>query len=230
MLNEVCEILLFFCFLSCLLPLFSIQSVTFKTTSRNLARAMCMKNLKLTLVIVLVCLVSSDATFLVSYSVIHRLFPDFWHFWHNNVAPGCFPGGHLHYRLCCLRRAQLALLRPQVKRESEWKRSRRGGTEVGESEDLVEFCMPVETMARKQDFLFVTHLSSVSQEDSCCSSSPSCLVPPLTMWTWICLLNEESDLMPALKASSLVVENGCGTLTLSSVTLNHPFCLTHWVA
>uniref|UniRef100_A0A8D0B0D8 Vesicle-associated membrane protein 7 n=1 Tax=Sander lucioperca TaxID=283035 RepID=A0A8D0B0D8_SANLU len=32
-------------------------SVTFKTTSRNLARAMCMKNLKLTIVIVLVCLV-----------------------------------------------------------------------------------------------------------------------------------------------------------------------------
>ncbi|KAF3838024.1 hypothetical protein F7725_009792 [Dissostichus mawsoni] len=34
-----------------------IMSVTFKTTSRNLARAMCMKNLKLTIVIVLVCLV-----------------------------------------------------------------------------------------------------------------------------------------------------------------------------
>ncbi|KAI3351266.1 hypothetical protein L3Q82_005818 [Scortum barcoo] len=34
------------------------SSVTFKTTSRNLARAMCMKNLKLTVVIVLVCLVS----------------------------------------------------------------------------------------------------------------------------------------------------------------------------
>ncbi|XP_033489399.2 vesicle-associated membrane protein 7 isoform X1 [Epinephelus lanceolatus] len=33
------------------------SSVTFKTTSRNLARAMCMKNLKLTIVIVLVCLV-----------------------------------------------------------------------------------------------------------------------------------------------------------------------------
>ncbi|AWP12427.1 Vesicle-associated membrane protein 7 isoform 2 [Scophthalmus maximus] len=33
------------------------SSVTFKTTSRNLARAMCMKNLKLTVVIVLVCLV-----------------------------------------------------------------------------------------------------------------------------------------------------------------------------
>ncbi|KAF0039628.1 hypothetical protein F2P81_007863 [Scophthalmus maximus] len=32
------------------------SSVTFKTTSRNLARAMCMKNLKLTVVIVLVCL------------------------------------------------------------------------------------------------------------------------------------------------------------------------------
>lgn len=32
-------------------------SVTFKTTSRNLTRAMCMKNLKLTLVIVLVALV-----------------------------------------------------------------------------------------------------------------------------------------------------------------------------
>ncbi|KAK0144319.1 Vesicle-associated membrane protein 7 [Merluccius polli] len=32
-------------------------SVTFKTTSRNLARAMCMKNLKLTVVVVLVCLV-----------------------------------------------------------------------------------------------------------------------------------------------------------------------------
>ena len=36
----------------------SPQSVTFKTTSRNLARAMCMKNLKLTVVIVLVALVS----------------------------------------------------------------------------------------------------------------------------------------------------------------------------
>nr|XP_061793549.1 vesicle-associated membrane protein 7 isoform X2 [Nerophis lumbriciformis] len=33
------------------------SSVTFKTTSRNLARAMCMKNLKLTFVVVLVCLV-----------------------------------------------------------------------------------------------------------------------------------------------------------------------------
>ncbi|XP_062333057.1 vesicle-associated membrane protein 7 isoform X2 [Osmerus eperlanus] len=33
------------------------SSVTFKTTSRNLARAMCMKNLKLTVIVVLVCLV-----------------------------------------------------------------------------------------------------------------------------------------------------------------------------
>ncbi|XP_032411326.1 vesicle-associated membrane protein 7 isoform X1 [Xiphophorus hellerii] len=33
------------------------SSVTFKTTSRNLARAMCMKNLKLTVVVVLVALV-----------------------------------------------------------------------------------------------------------------------------------------------------------------------------
>ncbi|KAF6717821.1 Vesicle-associated membrane protein 7 [Oryzias melastigma] len=33
------------------------SSVTFKTTSRNLTRAMCMKNLKLTLLVVLVCFV-----------------------------------------------------------------------------------------------------------------------------------------------------------------------------
>lgn len=47
----------------CPLPLIQYsspsQSVTFKTTSRNLARAMCMKNLKLTVVVVLVCLVCS---------------------------------------------------------------------------------------------------------------------------------------------------------------------------
>lgn len=34
------------------------QSVTFKTTSRNLARAMCMKNLKLTIIIIIVSIVS----------------------------------------------------------------------------------------------------------------------------------------------------------------------------
>ncbi|XP_029627974.1 vesicle-associated membrane protein 7-like isoform X2 [Salmo trutta] len=34
-----------------------LQSVSFKTTSRNLARAMCMKNLKLTVVVVVVSLV-----------------------------------------------------------------------------------------------------------------------------------------------------------------------------
>ncbi|GAA6095096.1 vesicle-associated membrane protein 7 [Tachysurus ichikawai] len=33
------------------------SSVTFKTTSRNLARAMCMKNLKMTIIIVIVSLV-----------------------------------------------------------------------------------------------------------------------------------------------------------------------------
>lgn len=33
------------------------SSVTFKTTSRNLARAMCMKNLKLTIVIIIVSIV-----------------------------------------------------------------------------------------------------------------------------------------------------------------------------
>lgn len=45
----------------CLFSFPLLQSVTFKTTSRNLARAMCMKNLKLTVVIVLVCLVSTDS-------------------------------------------------------------------------------------------------------------------------------------------------------------------------
>uniref|UniRef100_A0A4W5JXU8 V-SNARE coiled-coil homology domain-containing protein n=1 Tax=Hucho hucho TaxID=62062 RepID=A0A4W5JXU8_9TELE len=34
-----------------------LQSVSFKTTSRNLARAMCMKNLKLTVIVVVVSLV-----------------------------------------------------------------------------------------------------------------------------------------------------------------------------
>ncbi|NWT59054.1 VAMP7 protein, partial [Erythrocercus mccallii] len=38
-------------------PCFLLQSVTFKTTSRNLARAMCMKNLKLTIVIIIVSIV-----------------------------------------------------------------------------------------------------------------------------------------------------------------------------
>uniref|UniRef100_A0A671DHW7 Vesicle-associated membrane protein 7 n=1 Tax=Rhinolophus ferrumequinum TaxID=59479 RepID=A0A671DHW7_RHIFE len=33
------------------------SSVTFKTTSRNLARAMCMKNLKLTIIIIIVSIV-----------------------------------------------------------------------------------------------------------------------------------------------------------------------------
>lgn len=33
------------------------SSVTFKTTSRNLARAMCMKNLKLTIVLIIVSIV-----------------------------------------------------------------------------------------------------------------------------------------------------------------------------
>lgn len=47
---------------------------------------------------------------------------------------------------------------------------------------------------------------------------------------WFAFLMGESNLMPASKASSLVVGNGCGTLTLSSVSPNHPFCLTHWVA
>lgn len=67
--SKVCEIPLLYIiylfqqnFLLLMLSFFlsGIQSVTFKTTSRNLARAMCMKNLKLTLVIVLVCLVSSN--------------------------------------------------------------------------------------------------------------------------------------------------------------------------
>lgn len=34
------------------------SSVIFKTTSRNLARAMCMKNLKLTIIIIVVSIVS----------------------------------------------------------------------------------------------------------------------------------------------------------------------------
>lgn len=38
--------------------LFPFQSVTFKTTSRNLARAMCMKNLKLTIIVAIVSIVS----------------------------------------------------------------------------------------------------------------------------------------------------------------------------
>ena len=42
-----------------------LQSVTFKTTSRNLARAMCMKNLKLTVVIVLGSLVSKSEIIVV---------------------------------------------------------------------------------------------------------------------------------------------------------------------
>lgn len=33
------------------------SSVTFKTTSRNLARAMCMKNIKLTIIIIIVSIV-----------------------------------------------------------------------------------------------------------------------------------------------------------------------------
>lgn len=46
------------------------QSVTFKTTSRNLARAMCMKNLKLTLVIVLVCVVGTHCYVLLHKQII----------------------------------------------------------------------------------------------------------------------------------------------------------------
>ena len=36
------------------------SSVTFKTTSRNLARAMCMKNLKLTIIIIIISVVFID--------------------------------------------------------------------------------------------------------------------------------------------------------------------------
>lgn len=43
-------------FASC--PFLKTQSVTFKTTSRNLARAMCMKNLKLTIIVIIAALVS----------------------------------------------------------------------------------------------------------------------------------------------------------------------------
>lgn len=48
------------------------QSVTFKTTSRNLARAMCMKNLKLTLVIVLVCVVGTHSNVLLHKQIIPK--------------------------------------------------------------------------------------------------------------------------------------------------------------
>lgn len=61
------QILLLITFFSFLLLL---QSVTFKTTSRNLTRAMCMKNLKLTLVIVLVALVSTDAEMMKTSSAL----------------------------------------------------------------------------------------------------------------------------------------------------------------
>uniref|UniRef100_A0A2K5E232 AP-3 complex subunit delta-1 n=1 Tax=Aotus nancymaae TaxID=37293 RepID=A0A2K5E232_AOTNA len=45
-------------FIFSMFPIFSdLVSVTFKTTSRNLARAMCMKNLKLTIIIIIVSIV-----------------------------------------------------------------------------------------------------------------------------------------------------------------------------
>ncbi|XDV36837.1 hypothetical protein PO909_006554 [Leuciscus waleckii] len=46
------------------------SSVTFKTTSRNLAHAMCMKNMKLTVIVVIVVLVSSGGLLSVRHTAV----------------------------------------------------------------------------------------------------------------------------------------------------------------
>ena len=67
-----CEVFLYLAIL-----LYFFQSVSFKKTSRNLARSMWWKNIKLTIIIVIVCIVSTlrsslHVTFLTRVLYYHR--------------------------------------------------------------------------------------------------------------------------------------------------------------
>ena len=73
-LNIICYYIVFlsYCdvFLYLAILLYFFQSVSFKKTSRNLARSMWWKNIKLTIIIVIVCIVSTS--FHISYTKVPK--------------------------------------------------------------------------------------------------------------------------------------------------------------
>ncbi|OXB58695.1 hypothetical protein ASZ78_016867 [Callipepla squamata] len=87
------------------------SSVTFKTTSRNLARAMCMKNLKLTIIIIIVSIVS-----LIPFAIMVYLQP-LMNVNSTNTRM-VITGYHLYHRIGCLRWACVAELRAEVTGDS----------------------------------------------------------------------------------------------------------------
>lgn len=121
---------------------------------------------------------------------------NFREWWCSNTMSFCFwlfSGDPLHYRVCCLWGPQLALLCPSMKQDWGWKRRRGGGgPEEEEGEDLVQLCMPVDSTGSKTYLLLLLYLQNPWKTHAAPPPPPaSFLIPSLTMWTLICLLDGE---------------------------------------
>lgn len=181
---------------------------------------MCMKNLKLTVVIVLVCLVSRNVMFHINYSIrvlllvwfiVHWLFL-FWQkaliskqqllltiLGNDDAQTQCLFVSvcfqvilYIIVSAACGGLNWPSCVHQWNKIEDEREGEEEEDLKKEEGEDLVQLCMPVDSTGSKTFLLLLLYLQNPWKTHAAPPSPPaSFLILSLTMWTLICLLDRE---------------------------------------